>query len=295
MKKSSGLWLNVPDYDAPTQLAKPNERNFRHVDCVLTVPSGSLYPMCGMNLAFDRKIIGPAMWFGLMGRGQPLGRYDDMWAGWCSKVVCDHLGLGVKTGKPFIWHSKASDPLANLEREFKGIMWQEAMVDFFRRVELPREATTASQAYAALARELRRSDLPKIDPYFLRVAEGMETWLEVWEEFNPEEEREEGEGAGRPRAILSREERASARGPAPAAAVLLAAAAAASSSSSPRSSASPALSHPAAEPASKHEGDDQENTAPFTPLVPSRPQQPLADKEAAAKELAASFERKAAV
>lgn len=274
MKKSSGLWLNVPDYDAPTQLAKPNERNFRHVDCVLTVPSGSLYPMCGMNLAFDRKIIGPAMWFGLMGRGQPLGRYDDMWAGWCSKVVCDHLGLGVKTGKPYIWHSKASDPLANLEREFKGIMWQEAMVDFFRRVELPREVTTASQAYAALARELRRSDLPKIDPYFLRVAEGMETWLEVWEEFNPEEER------------------ASARGPAPAAAVLLAAAAAASSSSSPRSSASPALSHPAA---SKHEGDDQENTAPFTPLVPSRPQQPLADKEAAAKELAASFERKAAV
>ena len=47
---------------------------------------GSLYPMCGMNLAFDRQLIGPAMYFGLMGDGQPLGRYDDMWAGWCSKV-----------------------------------------------------------------------------------------------------------------------------------------------------------------------------------------------------------------
>lgn len=42
--------------------------------------------MCGMNLAFDRKLIGPAMYFGLMGQGQPWGRYDDMWAGWCSKV-----------------------------------------------------------------------------------------------------------------------------------------------------------------------------------------------------------------
>ena len=42
--------------------------------------------MCGMNLAFDRDLIGPAMYFGLMGDGQPLGRYDDMWAGWCSKV-----------------------------------------------------------------------------------------------------------------------------------------------------------------------------------------------------------------
>lgn len=45
--------------------------------------------MCGMNLAFDRKLIGPAMYFGLMGQGQPWGRYDDMWAGWCCKV-CAH-------------------------------------------------------------------------------------------------------------------------------------------------------------------------------------------------------------
>jgi reversibly glycosylated polypeptide/UDP-arabinopyranose mutase len=26
------------------------------------------------------------MYFGLMGDGQPIGRYDDMWAGWCVKV-----------------------------------------------------------------------------------------------------------------------------------------------------------------------------------------------------------------
>lgn len=28
---SHGLWLNIPDYDAPTQLVKPRERNTRHV------------------------------------------------------------------------------------------------------------------------------------------------------------------------------------------------------------------------------------------------------------------------
>lgn len=37
---------------------------------------GTLFPMCGMNLAFDRDAIGPAMYFGLMGEGQPWGRYD---------------------------------------------------------------------------------------------------------------------------------------------------------------------------------------------------------------------------
>jgi hypothetical protein len=56
------------------------------VDAVLTIPKGTLFPMCGMNLCFDRDLIGPAMYFGLMGDGQPIGRYDDMWAGWCTKV-----------------------------------------------------------------------------------------------------------------------------------------------------------------------------------------------------------------
>ena len=62
----------------------------RYVDVVMTIPKGSLFPMCGMNLAFDRELIGPAMYFGLMGDGQPIGRYDDMWAGWCAKVSIIH-------------------------------------------------------------------------------------------------------------------------------------------------------------------------------------------------------------
>ncbi|KAE8684656.1 UDP-arabinopyranose mutase 1 [Hibiscus syriacus] len=52
---SHGLWLNIPDYDAPTQFVKPLERNTRFVDAVLTIPKGTLFPMCGMNLAFDLK------------------------------------------------------------------------------------------------------------------------------------------------------------------------------------------------------------------------------------------------
>ena len=33
-----GLWLNIPDYDAPTQLVKPAERNTRYVNAVMTIP-----------------------------------------------------------------------------------------------------------------------------------------------------------------------------------------------------------------------------------------------------------------
>ena len=39
--------------------------------------------------------------------------------------ICDHLDLGVKTGLPYIWHSKASNPFVNLKKEYKGIFWQE--------------------------------------------------------------------------------------------------------------------------------------------------------------------------
>ncbi|KAI4374513.1 hypothetical protein MLD38_012498 [Melastoma candidum] len=35
---SHRLWLNIPDYDAPTQLVEPLERNSRNVDAVMTIP-----------------------------------------------------------------------------------------------------------------------------------------------------------------------------------------------------------------------------------------------------------------
>ena len=75
---------------------------------------GSLFPMSAMNLAFDRELIGPAMFFPPMGESQPLGLNDDMWAGWCSKVICDHLGLGVKTGLPYVWRERISSAFTNL-------------------------------------------------------------------------------------------------------------------------------------------------------------------------------------
>jgi reversibly glycosylated polypeptide/UDP-arabinopyranose mutase len=180
---SHGLWLNVPDYDAPTQLVKPAEKNTRFVDAVMTIPKGTLFPMCGMNLAFDREMIGAAMYFGLMGDGQPIGRYDDMWAGWCCKVICDHLGMGVKTGLPYIHHSKASNPFVNLKKEYKGIFWQEEIIPFFQQVKLSKEAVTVEQCYIELSKQVGEK-LNSIDPYFTKLSEAMVTWIEAWTEIN---------------------------------------------------------------------------------------------------------------
>ncbi|KDO72286.1 hypothetical protein CISIN_1g038078mg, partial [Citrus sinensis] len=155
-----------------------------YVDMVLTIPKGTLFPMCGMNLAFDRHLIGPAMYFGLMGDGQPIGRYDDMWAGWCTKVICDHLNLGVKTGLPYIFHSKASNPFVNLKKEYKGIFWQEDIIPFFQAVTLPKECTTVQECYIELSKQVKEK-LSKVDPYFDKLADAMVTWIEAWDELNP--------------------------------------------------------------------------------------------------------------
>ncbi|MEM1128275.1 MAG: hypothetical protein AAGI71_16630 [Bacteroidota bacterium] len=174
---SHGLWLNVADLDAPTQMVRPLWRNTQYVDIVQSVPRGTLYPMSGMNLAFDQRLIGPAFYFGLMGEGQPLGRYDDLWAGWCAKAICDHLGYGVKSGKPYVWHERASDWRSNFVKEHQGILWQEELVPFFERLTFT--GTTATACYRELAQAVRR-ELPPLDPYFLKLAEAMEVWLHVW-------------------------------------------------------------------------------------------------------------------
>ena len=58
---SHGLWMNQPDYDAPTQLLKVRERVSRMHEVTQTIPAGIFFPLCSMNVAFDRELIGSAM------------------------------------------------------------------------------------------------------------------------------------------------------------------------------------------------------------------------------------------
>jgi len=67
-------------------------------------------------------------------------------------VICDHLGLGVKTGLPYIWHSKASNPFVNLKKEYKGIFWQEDIIPFFQQVTKPPTLITESEKEKGVAR-----------------------------------------------------------------------------------------------------------------------------------------------
>ena len=106
-----------------------------------------------------------------------------MFAGWASKVVADHLGVGVKTGKPYIRHNKLSNPFINLKKEYKGLEWQEDMIRFFANdVKLSKQSNTPIKAYVELA-NLIKSRFRDTNPYFERMGDSMIIWTQLWTAF----------------------------------------------------------------------------------------------------------------
>ncbi|KAI4995297.1 hypothetical protein ZWY2020_035200 [Hordeum vulgare] len=101
-----------------------------------------------------------------------------------TKVITYHLSLGIKTGLPYIWHSKASNPFVNLKKEYNDILWLEELIPFFQSVTLSKEGTTVQKCYLELAKQVKVK-LDKVDGYFNKLADAMVTWIEAWDELNP--------------------------------------------------------------------------------------------------------------
>ncbi|XP_017418407.1 probable UDP-arabinopyranose mutase 5 isoform X3 [Vigna umbellata] len=179
---SCGLWLNMADLDAPTQALKPRQKNVRYVDAVLTVPARALLPMSGINVAFNREAIGPAIGPALRLTGEGKLRWEtveDIWCGMCVKVICDHLGLGVKTGLPYVWRTERGDAVQSLKKEWEGVKLMEDVVPFFQSLKLPQSATTAEVCMVEIAKAVNEQ-LGKAHPVFSQAAETMVEWVKLW-------------------------------------------------------------------------------------------------------------------
>ncbi len=128
---SHGVWSKVPDYDAPTQLVKGNVYSeFRW----MPIPKGCLFPCCGMNLAFRVEAL-PYVYFAPMGKKVGVHRFGDIWMGIRMKRELDKLGKCVVTGYSGVIHEKASNVFVNLERESKGIRWNEMIWQYLDWVD----------------------------------------------------------------------------------------------------------------------------------------------------------------
>ncbi|KAG8648353.1 hypothetical protein MANES_09G183700v8 [Manihot esculenta] len=179
---SCGLWLNLADLDAPTQALKPGQRNSRYVDAVMTVPARAMMPISGINIAFNRELVGPTLLPALRLAGEGKLRWEtmeDIWSGMCVKVVCDHLGLGVKSGLPYVWRKDRGNAIESLKKEWEGMKLMEEVVPFFQSVRLPQTAATAEDCVVEIANAVKQQ-LGPIDPVFSRAAEAMSEWVKLW-------------------------------------------------------------------------------------------------------------------
>ena len=137
---SMGPVLRYSNYDPSTRLAKLDEFEERRPDVVSNVPYGILYSMSSVNLAINRKIMGPLMFIGGLMKNfdYDIGDgYLEILTGWLSKVVLDHVRAGVKIGGDgYVVQERFEDPFDGLRRE---IVWRDHMeevVRFFSQVEL---------------------------------------------------------------------------------------------------------------------------------------------------------------
>lgn len=119
---SHGVWQGVKDYDAPTQLVNGNKDVTFYKG---SIPKGVYYPMCGMNIAFKRKIL-PFMYYAPMGYKAGLDRFADIWLGIESKRIIDDKGFAVVSGYATVQHERASNVFKNLEKEARGIFLNES-------------------------------------------------------------------------------------------------------------------------------------------------------------------------
>lgn len=167
-----GLWNQVPDFDAPTQLTQSRfPQTFTAVN--QTIPVGRYFPMCGMNLAFRPELI-PALYFLLMGQGYQYDRFGDIWCGIFLKKICDHLGYAITSGDPLVIHKRASNVWANLRKEASGL---EVNEDVWQAVDgASLTGVSFLECYQQIAQGLSLGG-----PYWVALREAMLIWTRLFD------------------------------------------------------------------------------------------------------------------
>lgn len=196
-----GLWTNIIDYDAPTQLVDPKPEKFDFSTSL--VPYGSYFPMCGMNVMWKAEYT-VLMYHMLMGHKAlknpielpddhlekinvklfklPFDRFGDIFCGILMKKSADMMGKVVSTGIPYIRHERASNPFTNLKKEANGL---EVNEDFWEYVDsyrptFPMDLTQHNIYYAFGEHVEKYYKFPEYIEYFKQLGKAMQIWAELF-------------------------------------------------------------------------------------------------------------------
>ena len=165
-----GLWTHNPDFDAITELMVTGNWN-KKVYNPGTVDEGLLIPISIMNVAFKRKIL-PAYYQPICG---PYERFSDIWSGFIVKKIIDHLGDCMTVGEPYVVHKRRSNTLNNLQKEVKGLTFNETMWRVIDACEFSRN--TYSDCYKEMAQHFFNMGEELNNKYLIKLSKAMVMWL----------------------------------------------------------------------------------------------------------------------
>jgi reversibly glycosylated polypeptide/UDP-arabinopyranose mutase len=177
-----GLWTNVLDYDAPTQLVNPIREKFSFDSRI--VPHGQFFPMCGMNVMWKNEAT-VLMYHLLMGQKTvgsllerlPFDRFGDIWCGIIAKKICDVKSLAITTGTPYIHHDRASNPFANLKKEANGLEVNEKFWRYVDKYPGVGQGFSLYEHYIEMGNHIYKYDeFPEYIPYFQKLGQAMIIW-----------------------------------------------------------------------------------------------------------------------
>ena len=181
---NGGMWMNDPDVDSITRLAKSISTYGLSKDRIMLAP-GTWAPVNTQNTAFHKDLL-PSFFFPPMGGricGLPVERYGDIWAGYFAQKLMEKMGDSLTFGLPTCIHKRnAHNLLKDLELEFWAILLTEQLVEKLR--EWPIFSTTYSDGYLELADHLERAEWKhehreQIRAFFGEMAKAMRRWVGV--------------------------------------------------------------------------------------------------------------------
>lgn len=171
---SMGLWEGIPDFDSVQTLT--SSYLTESLPKTRVMPYGQYFPICGMNLCFKREIL-PLAYFPLMGVNSPFRRFDDIWFGIICKKICDHLGLMITCGEPYINHTKASDEFENLVKEAPGIKLNESFWEEIDAIELHQSTPISCMEEMGVKLQKLKNNIP----YYKLIGEAIVQWVGLFQ------------------------------------------------------------------------------------------------------------------
>jgi len=186
---NAGLWLHHPDADAVTNLNEPVEIVGLNSENVM-LSHGTYSPINTQNTALHIDVL-PSYYYILMGapiEGSKVDRYGDIWSGFFSSKVINHMDERITVGMPLADHIRNKhDLLKDLRQEMWGMILTDYLAPILETIEL--SGTTYGQAYVDLANKLEKITTAdeKLNSdakaYFTQITKNMRIWVDVCSEL----------------------------------------------------------------------------------------------------------------